>query len=162
MINCKIELDLTWSEDYIISEILTDIEVPASIAPNPSIAPLPKGYTTDATFEITRTNLYIAWVTLSLNDSINILENIKLRFKRITSWNKLRSEISTLTKGNSFDYMIDMTLRNINRLFVLSFKNSDNDPEIYYFDKYYMPLIEIKDFNALIDNKPFFINIANI
>ena len=24
------------------------------------------------------------------------------------------------------------------------------------FDKYYMPLIEIKDFNALIDNKPFF------
>ena len=55
-----------------------------------------------------------------------------------------------------------MTLRNINRLFVLSFKNSDNDPEIYYLDKYYMPLIEIKDFNALIDNKPFFINIANI
>ena len=99
---------------------------------------------------------------MSLNDSINIFENIKLRFKRITSWNKLRSEISTLTKGNSFDYMIDMTLRNINRLFVLSFKNSDNDPEIYYFDKYYMPLIEIKDFNVLIDNKPFFINIANI
>ena len=24
------------------------------------------------------------------------------------------------------------------------------------FDEYYMPLVEIKDFNALIDNKPFF------
>ena len=24
------------------------------------------------------------------------------------------------------------------------------------FDKYYMQLVEIKDFNALIDNKPFF------
>ena len=24
------------------------------------------------------------------------------------------------------------------------------------FDKYYMPLVEIKDFNALFDNKPFF------
>ena len=24
------------------------------------------------------------------------------------------------------------------------------------FDEYYMPLIEIKDFNALIDNKQFF------
>ena len=25
-----------------------------------------------------------------------------------------------------------------------------------YFGKYYMPLAETKDFNALIDNKPFF------
>ena len=24
------------------------------------------------------------------------------------------------------------------------------------FNKYYMPLVEIKDFNALIENKPFF------
>ena len=24
------------------------------------------------------------------------------------------------------------------------------------FDKYYMPFVEIKDFNASIDNKPFF------
>ena len=24
------------------------------------------------------------------------------------------------------------------------------------FDQYYMPSVEIKDFNALIDNKPFF------
>ena len=39
---------------------------------------------------------------------------------------------------------------------VLSFKNGNNDPTRYSFDKYYMPLVEIKDFNALIDNKPFF------
>ena len=44
--------------------------------------------------------------------------------------------------------------RNINRLFILSFKN--NDPIRNSFDKYYMLLVEIKDFNALIDNKPFF------
>ena len=50
--------------------------------------------------------------------------------------------------------MIDPTFMNINRLFDLSFKNSDNDPKRYYF-KYQMPLIEIKDFNTLIDNKPF-------
>ena len=52
--------------------------------------------------------------------------------------------------------MIDPTFININRLFVLSFKNGNNDPTRDYFDKYYMPLLEIKDFNALIDNKPFF------
>ena len=52
--------------------------------------------------------------------------------------------------------MIDPTFRNINTLFVLLFKNGDNDPTRNYFDKYYMPLIESKYFNALIDNKPFF------
>ena len=51
--------------------------------------------------------------------------------------------------------MIDPTFRNINR-FVLSFKNGDSDPERNSFDKHYMPLVEFKDFNALIDNKPFF------
>ena len=40
-------------------------------------------------------------------------------------------------------------------MFVLSFKNGDNDPTRDSFDKYYMPL-EIRDFNTLIDNKPFF------
>ena len=41
-------------------------------------------------------------------------------------------------------------------MFVLSFKNDNNDPTKNYFDKYYMLLVEIKDFNALIDNKSFF------
>ena len=52
--------------------------------------------------------------------------------------------------------MIDPTFRNINRLFVLSFKNGDDDPTRNSFDEHYMPLIEIKDFHALIDKKPFF------
>ena len=54
------------------------------------------------------------------------------------------------------DYLIDLTFRNINRLFVLSFKNGNDDPTRYSLDKYYMPLVEIKEFNALIDNNQFF------
>ena len=41
-------------------------------------------------------------------------------------------------------------------MFILSFKNGDNDPTKNSFGEYYIPLVEIKDFNALIDNKPFF------
>ena len=53
--------------------------------------------------------------------------------------------------------MIDPTFRNINRLFVLSFKNGDNDPTRDSFDEYQIPLlVEIKDFNVLNNNKPFF------
>ena len=40
-------------------------------------------------------------------------------------------------------------------MFVLSFKNGNDDPTRNFFDKHYMPLLEIKDLNALIDNKPF-------
>ena len=93
---------------------------------------------------------------MSINDNIKFLENIKQGFKRTISWNKYRSEITTQPKNNNLDYLIDPTFRNINRLFVLSFKNGNDDPSRDVFDKYYMPLVEIKDFNALIDNKPFF------
>ena len=41
-------------------------------------------------------------------------------------------------------------------MFVLSLKNGSSYPTRNFFDKYYMPLVEIKDFNALIDKKTFF------
>ena len=52
--------------------------------------------------------------------------------------------------------MINAKFSNINRWFVLSLKNDENDLERDCYDKYYLPLVEIKDFNALIDSKPFF------
>ena len=105
---------------------------------------------------ITSTKIYVSVVTLSINYNIKFLEKIKQGFKRTISWNKFRSEITTQTKINNLDYFIDPTFRNINRFFVVSFKNGNNDPTKDYFNKNYMPLVEIKDFNALIDNKPFF------
>ena len=42
--------------------------------------------------------------------------------------------------------MTDPTFRNINRLFVLSFKNGNDDPTRDPFEKYYMPLVGTKDF----------------
>ena len=41
-------------------------------------------------------------------------------------------------------------------MFVLSFQNGNDDPTRNSFDEYYMALVEIKDFNALVDNKRFF------
>ena len=102
------------------------------------------------------TKFYVPVVTLSINDNIKFLENVKQGFRRIISWNKYRSEITTQSKNNNLDYLIAPRFRNINKLFVLSFKNGDNDSTRDSFEKYYMPLVEIKDFNTLIDNKPFF------
>ena len=48
--------------------------------------------------------------------------------------------------------MIDPKFRNFNSLLVLSFENSVIDP----LDGRYMPLAEMKDFDASIINKEFF------
>ena len=42
-------------------------------------------------------------------------------------------------------------------MFVLLFKNGDNDPTENSFDKYCMPLLEIKVFNAVLDVNHFLI-----
>ena len=84
------------------------------------------------------------------------MRKYKQEFKKTISWNKYRLEKTTQPKNIDLDYLIDPTFRNISRLFALSFKNGDNDPARDSFKKYYMPLVEINDFNALIDNKLFF------
>ena len=126
-------LDLSWTKNCVLVEHNNNL--------------------TGIDFNTTSTKLYFPVVTLSINDNIKFLENIKQGFKRTVSWNKGRSEIKTQTKNNNLDYMINTTFRNINRLFVPSHKNDFTRDS---FDKYYMPLVEIKDFNALINNKPFF------
>ena len=41
-------------------------------------------------------------------------------------------------------------------MFDLSFKNGNDDPTRNSFDQYYLPLVEIKGFDTLINNKSFF------
>ena len=93
---------------------------------------------------------------MSINDNVKLLENTKQGFKRTISWNKYRSKITIRSVNDNSDSRVDPTFRNSNRLFVLSFKTGNNDITRSSFDKYYMPLVEIKDFNALIKSKPLF------
>ena len=106
---------------------------------------------TNATFKITDTKLYVPVVTLSTKDD-NFLEQLKSGFKRTIKWNKYRSEMTNQTKTNYLNYLIDPTLTKVIRLFVLSFKNKEDRAS---FSKYYLPTVEIKDINVLIDGKSF-------
>ena len=110
---------------------------------------------TGATFQVYNAKCYVPVSTLPINDNIKSLENIKQGFQRRISWNKYRSEMATQPKNNNLDCLIDPTFRNINRLFIISFKNSGIGLTRNSFDNCYMPLVKIKDFNALIDKKPF-------
>ena len=148
LINC--ELDLACSRYCVISEISRTFRTVPNTYPVCYQVTL---QTNSATFQINNTKVYVPVVTLSINDNIKVLENIKQGFQTTIFWNKYRSEITTRLKNNNLDYLIDPAFRKINRLFVLSVKNVNMRDS---FHKYYMPLVEIKDFNALIDKKTFF------
>ena len=108
---------------------------------------------TNATFKIIGTKLYVPVVTLTVENDNKLLEQLKTGFKRIIKWTKYRSETSNQAPNNNLNYLIDPTFTNVNRIFVLSLENEEDRNS---FSKYYVPKVEIKDFNVLIDGNPFF------
>ena len=82
LINCEVELILTWSKNCVLADMTTkDAEGnnPAIVAP------------VVLTFEITDTKLYVPAVTLSKENDTKLLEELKSGFKRTIKWNKYRS-----------------------------------------------------------------------
>ena len=139
---------MTWSKSCIASELSRTPKVGTD---NPVDATL----TTDATFQINNTNLYVPEVTLSINDA-KFYENIKQGFKRTILWKKYRSEITTQPKNINLNYLIDQHLEILIDCFYFHSKRVIMILHEICFGEYYMPLVEIKDFNVLIHNKAFF------
>ena len=63
---------------------------------NPAIIP-----PAEITFEITDTKLYVPVVTLSKENYIKLLEQVKLGFKRTIKWNKCRSQMTIQPQNNN-------------------------------------------------------------
>ena len=115
LINCKIELNLS---------IITEASKTYGAVPNTNqVRYHVTSQKARATFQISNTKLYVPVVTLLINDNIKFLQNIKQGFKRTISCKKYRSEITTQSKNNNLDYLIDPTFRSINVLLLRSFKN---------------------------------------
>ena len=75
-----------------------------------------------AKFKITDTKLYAPVVTLSKENDIKLLEQLKSGFKRTIKWNKYRSQMTIQLQNNNLNYSIDPTFTNVNRLFLCHFK----------------------------------------
>ena len=56
------------------------------------------------------------------------------------------------TKTDQLNHLIDPTFIKINKLSFLSF---ENEKDRISFSKYYVPKVEIKDFNVSVDEKTF-------
>ena len=145
LINCEITIVLSWYKECVL--VGRVFRGPPAAAANRINSP------TDAKFEITDCKLYVPVVTLSSENDNKLLEQLKSGFRITIKRNKSMSQMSNQNKNNNLNYLIDPTFSNVNRLFVLSFENED-DRTSYY--KYYMPSVEIKDCNVLIDGNAFF------
>ena len=145
LISCKVSLELKWNKNCIITSLENRI-----INDGPPI--IRGNVPTSVTLSITDCKLYIPVVTLSKNDEIKLLTNLKSGFTREIRWNKYRSQRSTAA-NNNLNILIDPTFPNVNRLFVLAYQNAENRQS---FSKFYLPLVMIKDFNVIIDKLAFF------
>ena len=151
LINCEVELILIWFKNCVLIGKLTRDS-------NYNVNPIVRETNNpeDATFQITDTKLYIPVVTLSKENDIKLLEQLKTGFKRTIKWNKYRSQMTIQPQNNSLNYLIDPTFTNVNRLFVLSFSRNNNTDSRYSCSNYYVAKVDIDDFNVLIYGKSFF------
>ena len=143
LISCEVSLELKWNKNCII----TSLEQRDIGGGNRDNAP------TGATLAINDCKLCVPAVTLSKDDEIKLLTNLKLGFKREIIWNKYRSQMTTEQTNNNLNILIDPTFTNVNRLFVLAYRTADNRQS---FSQFYLPNVMVKDFNVIIDKFAFF------
>ena len=146
LINCKIHLELNWSKDCVMSTIA------------------------DATFEITNTKLHVPIVTLSSKDNVKLVKLLEEGFKRPVYWNEYQTKIETrdLDNNNLTRFPLDASFQGVRRLFVLAFNNTtvnvpnnpinntNNRVLRNSHTKYFLPRVNITNYNVLIDGRNFY------
>ena len=100
LINCEIELILTWSRNCVIISTNINNQIP--------------------TFTITEKNLYVPVVTLSTQDNEKLLPQLKSGFKRKISWNKYLGKTELLAENANLNDLIEPRFQGVNRLFFFS------------------------------------------
>ena len=133
LINCEINLILTWNANCII--VSTNIT------------------NQNATFTTTDTKLYVPVVTLSTQDNAKLLQQLKSGFKRVINWNKYLSKPELLARNSNLNQLVEISFQVVNRLFVLAF---ENDTRRTSAKGYNLPNMEIKDYNVVINGENFF------
>ena len=104
-------------------------------------------------FQINNTKLYVPVVTFSTQENRKLLKQLKSGFKRTINWNKYLAKITNQSRNRYLDYLIDPSFQGVNRVFVLSIENDDGQESRKH---YYLPTVEIKNYNVRIDGRKCF------
>ena len=107
LINCEVNLILTWSSTCVIVSTNNENQ--------------------NATFAITNTKLYVPVVTLSTQENVKLLQQLKSGFKRVINWNKYLSKPELLFQNANLNHLVEPSFQGVNRLFVLAFENGNQN-----------------------------------
>ena len=130
LINCEVNLILTWSSNCVITES-----------------------NGAGKFAITDTKVYVPVVILSTQENTKFFQQLKSSFKRVINWNKYLSKPELLAQNPNLNHLVEPGFQGVNRLFVLAFEGYNNRTA---HDSYYLPTVEIKDYNIMINGENFF------
>ena len=133
LINCEINLILTWSTNCVI--------VSTNVANQ------------NVTFEINDTKLYVPVVTISTQDNSKLLQQLKSGLKRVINWNKYLSKPELLRRNPNLNHLVEPSFQGVNRPFVLALENETKRTSV---KGYYLPNVEINDCNIIINGEDFF------
>ena len=136
LIDCEINLNLTWSANCLISNAAAN---------------------QNTTFSITDTKLYVPVGTLSTQDNAKLSQQLKSGLKaQLTGTiiiQMLKTHMESLNAENPYlDFLINPSFQGVNRLFVLPFNALDNRTR---YSKY-PPIAKVKYYNVVTDGKKFF------
>ena len=140
LINCKIKLNLTWKKECVLS-------------------------TNDgnAVFIINDTKLYVPVVTLSKEDNKDFIEQQNKGFQRSIYWNeyktKEKDKNADANNANTVRYInLDPSFQAVNRLFLMAYDRAAGHATRNGQRKYYLPRIDLKKYNVIIDGRNFYDN----
>ena len=102
LINCEVNLILTWSRGCAIADS-----------------------SGEGKFKISDAKPYVPVVTLSTQDNAKLLQQLKSGFKRTINWNRYQSEPKTYAQNRYLNHLINPSFQAVNRLFVLSFEKEN-------------------------------------
>ena len=78
---------------------------------------------------------------------------LKSGFRRTINWNNYQSKVTGQEQIRYLDYLFDPSFQGVNKLFVLSFENNTGRSS---YRRYYLPKVEIRDYNVMIDGRNLF------
>ena len=137
LINCKIQLNLTWKKECVLSN-----------------------QSGNAVFIINDTKMYVPVVTLSKEDNKDFIEQQNKGFPRSIFWNEYKTkEINENADANVCKYInLDPSFQGVNRLFVMKYNRANGQPTRNGQQKYYLPRIDLEKYNVTIDGRNFYDN----
>ena len=136
LINTKLYIELNYTKNSVISTV---------------------DAANSTTFKITKTELHVLVITLKIEDNNKLNQLLDTEFKRKVYWNEYKSKIETITQAdNDLSYkrsLLDAAIPGVNRLFVMGFPNA---PIRISHRQCFLPSLNIKDYNVLIDGRNFY------